>query len=58
MMEEAISTTGGWKCAFCGEFVGHGEFHACVGYAETDRDNEIVVLLKRIIELLEQDKEK
>ena len=61
-------TTAGWNCAFCGAFVGHGDFHGCGGYPSSptatvapvvmNRDNEIIDLLKRIVELLEQDKEK
>ena len=58
----AFDYTGGWTCAFCGAFVRDGMYHPCVGSDSTpvapmvmNRDDEIVVLLKRIVELLEKE---
>ena len=66
-MEEQLntgttSTSVGWTCAVCGLFVGLGVNHYCCGVASTQvypppaisRDGEIIDLLKRIVELLEE----
>ena len=55
-------TTSGWTCGLCNAFVKPGAYHDCeysvpLAPVATNRDSEIVDLLKRIVELLEQDKE-
>ena len=49
-------TTAGWTCSLCGVFVGSGFSHDCeysVGVSLAPKD-EIIELLKRIVELLER----
>jgi len=65
-IETGYTTTAHWTCAFCGALIGHGHFHACGGTGcaplapvapvVMNRDNEIIDLLKRIVELLEKEK--
>ena len=51
-------TTSGWTCGLCNAFVKPGAYHDCeysipLAPVATNRDSEIVDLLKRIVELLE-----
>ena len=63
MITDTDYTTGGHNCALCGMYVLHGQYHVCGGaqptfgptitYTAPSKDDEIIGLLKRIIELLE-----
>lgn len=48
-------TTSGWTCSLCGAYVRHGEYHDCEYSPPFPPENEIIELLKRIIELLEKE---
>ena len=50
-------TTSGWTCGLCSVFVKPGAYHDCEYSVPPTANAEIVDLLKRIVELLEQDKE-